>query len=103
MLQICDILSASHYVLPQDETKEEIIRNLEKKIKDKRQYLIESEASIKKFLRHFSGNEEKPARMDLLRLYSKKEKLIYENLNKCIIRDNFIDGEFIRRYICRPF
>ena len=93
MLQICDILSASHYVLPQDETKEEIIRNLEKKIKDKRQYLVESEASIKKFLRQFSGSEEKPARMDLLRLYSKKEKFIYTNLNKCIIRDNFIDGE----------
>ena len=31
--------------------------------------------------------------MDLLRLYSKKEKAIYANLNKCIIRENFIDGE----------
>ena len=93
MLQICDILSASHYIPPENETKEEILKNLEKKIRDKRQYLIESEASIKKFLRKFSGNEERPARMDLLRLYSKKEKSIYENLNKCIIRDNFIDGE----------
>ena len=93
MLQICDILSASHYIPPENETKEEILKNLEKKIRDKRQYLIESEASIKKFLRKFSGNEDRPARMDLLRLYSKKEKLIYENLNKCIIRDNFIDGE----------
>ena len=93
MLQICDILSASHYIPPENETKEEILKNLGKKIRDKRQYLIESEASIKKFLRKFSGNEDKPARMDLLRLYSKKEKLIYENLNKCIIRDNFVDGE----------
>ena len=93
MLQICDILSASHYIPPENETKEEILKNLEKKIRDKRQYLIESEASIKKFLRKFSGNEERPARMDLLRLYSKKEKSIYDNLNKCIIRDNFIDGE----------
>ena len=93
MLQICDLLSASHYIPPENQTKEEILRNLEKKIRDKRQYLIESEASIKKFLKQFSGNEDKPARMDLLRLYSKKEKLIYTNLNKCIIRDNFIDGE----------
>ena len=93
MLQICDILSASHYIPPENETKEEILRNLEKKIKDKRQFLIESEASIKKFLRQFSGNEDKPARMDLLRLYTKKEKMIYTNLNKCIIRDNFVDGE----------
>ena len=93
MLQICDILSASHYTPPENETKEEIMRDLNKKIRDKRQYLIESEASIKKFLKKFSGSEDKPARMDLLRLYSKKEKLIYTNLNKCIIRDNFVDGE----------
>ena len=93
MLQICDILSASHYIPPENETKEEIMRDLSKKIRDKRQYLIESEASIKKFLKQFSGNEDKPARMDLLRLYTKKEKLIYTNLNKCMVRDNFIDGE----------
>ena len=93
MLQICDILSASHYIPPENETKEEILRNLEKKIREKRQYIIESETSIKKFLKKFSGNEDKPARMDLLRLYSKKEKMIYTNLNKCIIRDNFVDGE----------
>ena len=93
MLQICDIISASHYIPPENETKEEILRNLEKKIRDKRQYIIESETSIKKFLKKFSGNEDKPARMDLLRLYSKKEKMIYTNLNKCIIRDNFVDGE----------
>ena len=93
MLQICDILSCSHYIPPENETKEEILRNLEKKIKDKKEYLIESEGSIKNFLRHFSGSEEKPARIDLLRLYAKKEKVIYANLNKCIIRDNFIDGE----------
>ena len=93
LLQICDILSCSHYIPPENETKDEILRNLDRVLKDKREYLIESEGSIKKFLRHFSGTEEKPARMDLLRLYSKKEKLIYTNLNKCIIRDNFIDGE----------
>ena len=80
MLQICDILSASHYIPPENETKEEILRNLEKKIKDKRQFLIESEASIKKFLRQFSGNEDKPARMDLLRLYTNKEN---KTVNDC--------------------
>ena len=93
MLQICDILSCSHYIPPENETKEEILRNLEKKIKDKREYLIESEGTIRNFLRHFSGSEEKPARIDLLRLYAKKEKIIYTNLNKCIIREHFIDGE----------
>ena len=93
LLQICDILSCSHYIPPENETKEEILRNLERIIKDKREYLIESEGTIKKFLRQFSGSEDKPARIDLLRLYAKKEKIIYTNLNKCIIRDNFVDGE----------
>ena len=93
MLQICDILSCSHYIPPENETKEEILRNINKKIRDKRNYIIESEGTIRKFLRQFAGTEEKPARIDLLRLYAKKEKIIYTNLNKCIIRDNFIDGE----------
>ena len=93
MLQICDILSSSHYIPPEDETKEEIMRNLDRIIKDKKEYIKESEYSIKKFLKQFSGTEDKPARMDLLRLYAKKEKIIYTNLNKCIMRDNFVDGE----------
>ena len=93
LLQICDILACSHYIPPENETKEEIMRDLDRIIKDKKDYLIESEGSIKRFLRHFSGSEDKPARIDLLRLYAKKEKMIYANLNKCIIRDNFVDGE----------
>ena len=93
MLQICDILSSSHYIPPENETKEEIMRDLDRIIKDKKEYIKESETSIKKFLKQFSGTEDKPARMDLLRLYAKKEKIIYTNLNKCIMRDNFVDGE----------
>ena len=84
MLQICDILSANHYIIPENKTKAEIMRNLEKKIMDKRQYLIESEISIKKYLKKFSGNEDQPSRMDLLRLYLKKEKQIYTNLNNIL-------------------
>ena len=93
MLQICDILSSSHYIPPENETKEEIMRDLDRIIKDKKEYIKESEYSIKKFLKQFSGTEDKPARMDLLRLYAKKEKIIYTNLNKCIMRENFVDGE----------
>ena len=93
LLNICDILTCSHYIPPENETKEEILRNLDKKIKDKKQYIIESENSIRNHLKKISGTEDKPSRIDLFRLYAKKEKLIYINLNKCIIRDNFIDGE----------
>lgn len=33
------------------------------------------------------------SRYELYRMYFKKEKYIYTNLNKCILRGNFIDGE----------
>ena len=41
------------------------MRNLGRVLRDKREYLIESQGSIKKFLKQFSGSEDKPARMDL--------------------------------------
>ena len=93
MLQICDLLSGSHYLQPEFQTKEEVLHDLDNLINDKREYLIQAEGSIKKYLKDFAGTEEKPARIDLLRLYAKKEKIVYENLNKCIHRENFIDGE----------
>lgn len=34
-----------------------------------------------------------PSKYELYRLYFKKERLIFANLNKCILRGNFIDGE----------
>lgn len=30
---------------------------------------------------------------EMHRLYFKKEKMIYSNLNKCLLHDNFLDGE----------
>jgi V-type H+-transporting ATPase subunit a len=37
--------------------------------------------------------EMQPARYELYRLYFRKERTIYVNLNKCLLRGNFIDGE----------
>jgi V-type H+-transporting ATPase subunit a len=34
-----------------------------------------------------------PSKYELYRLFFKKEKLIFTNLNKCIVQGNFIDGE----------
>lgn len=33
------------------------------------------------------------ARYEMHRLYFKKERLIFSNLNKCYLHDNFLDGE----------
>lgn len=93
LLQICDVLSASRYRLPEMNEDENPIETLKNQIMEKKNYLIQAEGSIKNFLRDVCGNENKLSILELIRLYFKKEKLIYTNLNKCILRENFIDGE----------
>ena len=93
LLQICDVLSASRYSPPEEAERQMVIDNLASTIKEKKDYLIQAEGSISNFLREVSGNETKPGKLDLYRLFFKKEKMIYTNLNKCLLRENFIDGE----------
>ncbi len=33
------------------------------------------------------------SKYEMHRLYFKKERLIFSNLNKCFLHDNFLDGE----------
>ena len=93
LLQICDVLSASRYSPPEEAERQMVIDNLASTIKEKKDYLIQAEGSIRNFLREVSGTEVKPGKLDLYRLFFKKEKMIYTNLNKCLLRENFIDGE----------
>ena len=93
LLMICDVLFASKYNPPEDNNRKNVLTQLELTIKEKKEYLIQAEGSIKNFLREICGNEDKPGRLSLYKLYTKKENMIYTNLNKCIMRENFIDGE----------
>ena len=94
LLKVCDIYNASRFNIPK-ENLEGAIKEVFASIKAKQGILTETENSIKNELRNKIGSEEdkSPARYELYRLYFKKEKLIYINLNKCLQRDNFIDGE----------
>lgn len=56
-------------------------------------FLKEAESSIRDFIQERSGTDDYPGKYALWRLYFKKEKLIYINMNKCIFRENFLDGE----------
>lgn len=82
------------------------INKLQQEIFEKKNYLKQAETSIKDFIRGKIGNvkkilknlffflqENQAAKYELYRLYFKKEKYVYSNLNKCILRGNFIDGE----------
>lgn len=69
------------------------INSLQTEIYEKKSFLKQAETSIKDFIRDKVGIEDIPSRYERYRLYFQKEKLIYQNLNKCLLRGNFIDGE----------
>ena len=93
LLMICDLLYASKYNPPDENDNKSALTQLDNTIKEKKEYLIQAEGSIKNFLNEICGNENKPGRIDFYSLYSQKENMIYTNLNKCLMRGNFIDGE----------
>lgn len=39
------------------------------------------------------NQDSQPGKLQMYKMYFRKEKMIYNNLNKCLLRDNFIDGE----------
>jgi hypothetical protein len=88
-----DIFGASRFTIPKREEMQNEINTLQQEIYEKKNFLKEADTSIKDFLRDKIGNEMIASKYELYRLYFKKERLIYSNLNKCILRDNFLDGE----------
>ena len=69
------------------------INSLQSEIIEKKNFLNQAETSIKDYIRDKTGNENQASKYELYRLYFKKEKMIYSNLNKCLLRGNFLDGE----------
>lgn len=93
LLKVCDIFGASRFTIPKREEIQPQINLLQNEIYEKKTFLKQAETSIKDFIRDKIGNEVQAAKYELYRLYFKKERAIYQNLNKCIVRGNFIDGE----------
>ena len=97
LLKVCDIFGASRFNVPKREEMHSQINQLQGDIAEKKQFLKQAETSIKDFFGDKiginMGSQSVPAKYELYRLYFKKERLIFLNLNKCILRGNFIDGE----------
>lgn len=93
LLKICDVLGASRYNLPRRDDVNNQVRALQAEIDEKKTFLKEAELSIKNYLRDKLGTEKQPGKIHLYKLYFRKEKLIFSNLNKCIISESFIDAE----------
>lgn len=93
MLKICDAFGASRFNIPKRSQIQTEINKIHAEITEKTNFLKQAKNSIKDFIRDKVGNEGCPAKYELYRLYFKKEKYIYTNLSRCILRGNFIDGE----------
>lgn len=94
LIKVCDIYQASRFAIPKsEEIKNEIVQ-LQRDIGEKDGYLKQAKTLIEEFLRDKVGNvhDNKAGRYELFKQYFKKEKLIYSNLNKCHLTDNFVEG-----------
>lgn len=93
IIKICEIFDANRFVIPPKEKLSEEIIYLQHEIFDKKTFLKTIETSIKDFFKDKIGENGVPGKYDLYKLYLLQEKLIFTNLNKCKLRDNFLDGE----------
>lgn len=93
ILKVCDIFLASRYNIPKPDDINNFCESLNTDIGEKQNFLYQAENSIKNFIKEKSGTEYNPGRYPMYRLFFRKERMIFMNLNKCILRDTFIDGE----------
>ena len=94
ILKICEIFQASRYSVPQKEEMTKTILDIERDINDKKDLLVRIEANIKDILvKAVSFRKDMNCKYELYKLYFLQEKMIYSTLNKCLLRETFIDGE----------
>ena len=95
LIKVCDIYNASRFNLPRREDIPKEISLLNSDITEKQNFLKQSQNLLIEFLRERCGNKDegRAARYELFRQFLRKEEMIYSNLNKCRLTDNFIDGE----------
>ena len=94
LLKVCEVFQASRYPVPKNSEVRNAIKQIEQEIADKKNLLV----SIEKNLRDFcilsnAFGAKKGYKYSLYKLYFDQEKMIYTTLNKCIIRDTFVDGQ----------
>lgn len=95
LIKVCDIYNASRFPLPKSDAVHREIMELQSDINEKEGYLKQAKTLIDDFLREKIGSaiDNRTAKYDLYSQYIKKQKYIYTNLNKCVLTDNFVDGE----------
>ena len=92
ILNVCDIYNCPRFDIPENYVGHvmEILPNIYEKILEHKNYLFEAKKALKSHLEDYILIKKK---LQLYKIYFKKEKLIFLNISKCICGDNFIDGE----------
>ena len=92
MLKVCDIYNCPRFDIPDNYVGHvmEILPDISEKILEHKNYLFEAKKTLKSHLEDYILIKKK---LQLYKIYFRKEKLIFINLSKCNCSDNFIDGE----------
>ena len=93
ILKVCEIFQASRYAVPKSSKIKEEVTGLIQEIKDKKSMLRSIEKTLDDLLRDLNRfNEIKEGKYLIYRLFFEQQRLIFNNLTKCILRKSFIDG-----------
>ena len=93
ILKVCEIFQANRFNVPRNSKINDEVNLLVKDISEKRNMLLSLEKNLKVLMiekNKFKGRN--GLRYSLYRLYFEQQRLIYINIGKCILRENFIDG-----------
>ena len=92
MLKVCDVYNCPRFDIPDNYVGHvmEILPDISEKILEHKTYLQEAKKTLKSHLEDYILINRK---LQLYKIYFKKEKLIFLNLSRCNCGDNFIDGE----------
>ena len=94
ILKVCEIFQASRFRLPKNQVINEEIISLNRDIADKRNMIITIEKNITDLIIETNKFKERNGyKYSLYRLFFEQQRLIYANMGKCILRENFIDGK----------
>ena len=93
ILKVCEIFQASRYAVPKSSKIKAEVAALFEDIRDKKNMLKSLEKTLDDLLREINKlHEIKGCKYLIYKLFFEQQRLIYNNLTKCISRENFIDG-----------
>ena len=93
ILKACEIFQASRYSVPKSSKIKDELDTLNADIRVKKSMLQSIERTLSDLLRDLNKFQDINGYKYLIyKIYFEQQRLIYTNLGKCILRENFVDG-----------